>query len=177
MGALSDHEKEIMLNSGFLRKEVNTFDKAETSTGEIQAVAFNSITWQHMLNSRREWVKMCHNLGYENKAIRGFIVHHYDTSKERSPWDFLKVEYQPTDRSLTDTEFADKLGIRSAIYRNLISPTKANYGSSMASEFRPIREETPMQKATAKPAYKPLMPVKKHPKTEPVIKKPKRKFP
>lgn len=158
MGALNKDEKEAMLNSGFLKYEVEAFDNAKTPTGETQLVAYNSVSWQNMMSSRREYVMGCHSAGLTNKQIRDLVKHHYETSKERTPWDFLKLEYQPTDRNLTDTEFADKLGIRAAVTRNLVRPAKVDYGPIMDSEFRP---RTVPKSTVPRPTYKPLLPVHK----------------
>jgi hypothetical protein len=177
--ALTAHEREVLLNSGFLRREIKAFDSAKTPSGEVQNVAFNSIPFQKMINGRREWVKGCHASGESNERIRRRLYNYYRGKKGRSPWDFLKVEYQPTDRELTDTEFANKLTIKSAIQRVISVPSGTNYGAPMSPEFRPKGEQIvqrpmlPAHKPT--PTIKPFMPAVKKTKKPAAPPQPKRK--
>jgi hypothetical protein len=140
MGILTKEEKATMLNSGFLQKEIDSFDSATTPSGELQTASFGSAAWQRMIMSRRTFVKKCHEEGIKNDVIRKLIYDHYQNRKDISPWDFLKIEYQPIDRGLTDAEFAKKLKIRSDISKNISGPANISYSSFknvMDTEFRP----------------------------------------
>jgi hypothetical protein len=179
--ALTAKERDILLNSGFLKSEIRVFDSAKTPDGEVQNVAFTSTPFQRMIQSRRDWVKKCHAANYDNATIRQRLVDHYKAKKGRTPWDFLKAEYQPIDRDLTDTEFSNKLGIRSGIRRNLVNKTGVAYGTPMEAEFRPQGDRMPVPKSslpiqpTKSHTPKPLMPVAK-PKVAPVAPgKPRKK--
>ena len=184
--ALTAKERDILLNSGFLNKEIRAFDSAKTPDGEVQNVAFNSLPFQRMIQSRRIWVKKCHAAGFSNADIREKLVHHYKAKKGRTPWDFLKAEYQPIDRDLTDTEFSDKLGIRSGIRRNLVDKTGVAYGTPMEAEFRPQGDRMPVPKTAlpilpTKPratshGIKPLLPISRPKPTAPAPKPHKKPF-
>lgn len=176
--ALTAKERDILLNSGFLKSEIKAFDSAKIPDGEVQNVAFNSIPFQRMIQSRRDWVKRCHAANYDNATIRQRLNDHYKAKKGRTPWDFLKAEYQPIDRDLSDTEFSNKLGIRSGIRRNLVNKTGVAYGTPMEAEFRPQGDRMPVPKSAlpiqpTKPHYKPLMPVNKPKPVVPI--KPRKK--
>jgi hypothetical protein len=177
--ALTAKERDILLNSGFLKAEIEVFDKAKTPDGAVQNVAFNSIPFQRMIQSRRNWVRKCHDSSLDNATIRDKLVQHYKSKKDRTPWDFLKAEYLPIDRNLTDSEFADKLSIRSGIRRNLVNKTGVAYGIPMEEELRPQGERMPIRKSTmpiqpTKAHYKPLLPVSKAKPVAPT--KAKKKF-
>jgi hypothetical protein len=138
MGALSDREKEEMLNAGWMKSEVRDFNNAKTPDGETQVVAFNSAPFQRMMMTRKSWVKECKKAGIDNKGIRETLDAYYSSKRsKRTPWDFLKIEYQPTQRGLSDTEFGDKLKIRARIRRILVSKTKVEYGIKLKKEYRP----------------------------------------
>lgn len=165
MGALSDYQKQTLKGSGFLNAEINDLDSAKTPSGEIQTVAFNSVPFQRMIKSRRDWVIMCKKSGFTNDQIRRLLHNYYAAKKESNIWEFLKIEYQPTTRSLTDAEINRKLEIRDRLSKKLSKISHINYGESLPKEFSVVNRPkgyTP----------KPLMPVRK-PITKPQVNKPR----
>jgi hypothetical protein len=136
MGTLTDAQKDILLNSGFMLSEISTFDNAKTSDGKFQNLDFNSKTFQGMIIARRGWVTKARASGYNNQEIRSMVKSLYDNKRSKfTPWDFLKIEYQPTTRGMTDMEFENKLKTRSMIRSKLVNKSGISYGKKLKDEF------------------------------------------
>lgn len=118
MGALSASQKKELFNAGFLPSEIDKFDEAKTPDGKQQNLAFDSAPFQKMIESRRKWILELKSAGWNNRQVVEQIKRYYRLKSGRSPFDFLKLEYQPPNK-VTDFVDAVKLKIRSRVSRSM----------------------------------------------------------
>jgi len=143
--ALNRTQKEYMHKHFFLPYEIAAFANAVTPSGRRQNLDFTSAPFQAMINSRAAYAQRLHNAGWSDIQIRERILKLYSTKRGKaSPWDFLKIEYQPP-KGMTDTVWAKKLSAKLRISRTLGS----SYGHRMQKQLRPRFE----------PKIKPLPPM------------------
>ena len=95
MGILTVNQKKILTNAGFIQKEIEEFDNAQTPDGKPQDNNFESGTFQSMIKSRTKWVHDLENRGWNIVQIVIQIKRFYTLKAGRSPFDFLKTEYHP----------------------------------------------------------------------------------
>jgi hypothetical protein len=102
--ALTGNQVQIMLNSGFSKKEIREFDQ-NTSTD------FESRYFQTMIRSRRRYVNALLANDWSPQEIRRKIQSWYRKREKSSPWDFFRLEYAAVSQrpTLTGTKFADFL--------------------------------------------------------------------
>ena len=112
--ALNAHQKNVMRNAGFLPKEIKEFDY-NTS------VEFNDEFFQGMIRSRRNWRDTMILGGWTQLEIAKKLASRYRKKKERSPWDFFRLEYATVSNKpkLTATKFEEFLKVRDDVSRTL----------------------------------------------------------
>lgn len=131
--ALNQTQKAYMYHSGFLPYEIAAFAHAQTPDGHQQLLSFNSKPFQAMIYDRIDYFTKMHRAGWNDLQIKSRILMLYATKRGKaSPWDFLKIEYQPI-KPMTDTVWAVKLKAKARITRTL----GAGYGTKMRKELRP----------------------------------------
>jgi len=145
---LNRAQKEYMYNHGWLISEIKAFANARTPDGKrMQNFDFMSAPFQSMLKSRDQYVNKLRARGWNDMQIRQRINMLYTSKRGKtSPWDFLKIEYQPPTK-LSDAVWATKLKAKLRISRTLGS----GYSARMRRETRPryqpvIRDLPPMPK-------------------------------
>lgn len=108
MGSLNRDQKKELRTKGFLQWEIDQIDKGY--------VNYDSYTFRGMLRSRKQWLDSMRAVGWTDKQIGERIRHWYQIKKERSPFDWLKVEYKPGFK-LTIKQLAKQLEIRRSVSR------------------------------------------------------------
>lgn len=108
--ALSADQIKIMLNAGFLKKEIREFDENTTTD-------FESRTFQNMIRSRKKYVEAMKLNNWTGKEIASRIYHYLRAKKSRSPWDFFRLEYATVSQkpTLTGGKFSQFLKQRREI--------------------------------------------------------------
>lgn len=117
-GALSPRERRILAESGFLPLEIRMFNLATAPDGSRQDINFNSGTFQDMIRSRKAWVARRVKLGWTPDKIRKTLLGFYTRRGKKSPFDFLKLEYEPP-RKLSDADLTRKIQSRRRITMRL----------------------------------------------------------
>ena len=131
--ALNRTQKLYMHQHYWLPYEIAAFANARTPDGKLQKLNFTSEPFQAMIASRNKYARKLRQNGWSDTAIRERILKLYSTKRGKSsPWDFLKIEYQPP-KAMTDTMWAKKLSSKLRIARTLGSA----YGKSMKKDLRP----------------------------------------
>ena len=144
--ALNQTQKTFMYQRYFLPYEIAAFANARTPDGKLQQLDFNSAPFQAMIASRQEYAGKLHKVGWSDVEIRQRILKLYSTKRGKaSPWDFLKIEYQPV-KAMTDIMWAKKLSSKLRIGRTLGSA----YGHKMKKDIRP-RYQPVVRPLPAKP--------------------------
>ena len=109
---LSPKDIKKLRDSGFILYEIDKLDKAVDPAGVPQSTDLTSPAWQATIEHRHNWVRnmqarivqMLTMQGKETtpemsfERIRKMIFDYYKRDKTRSPFDFLKVEYEPKKR-------------------------------------------------------------------------------
>lgn len=131
---LNRHQKEFLLDAGFLPSEVRKFSRARTPDGGYQTIDFSGATWQNTISSRRNWVRRRLDAGWTKDEIRRAILRYYKRRAGRTPYDFLRIEYKKP-RKLTDSEFIVKMKSRIRISKKF----GRDYGRRMRPQMRPVR--------------------------------------
>jgi hypothetical protein len=131
--ALNRTQKLYMHQHYWLPYEIAAFANARTPDGKLQKLDFTSGPFQAMIASRDEYAGKLRRAGWSDVDIRQRILKLYSTKRGKaSPWDFLKIEYQPP-KGMTDTVWAKKLSAKLRIGRTLGSA----YGHKMRKDLRP----------------------------------------
>jgi hypothetical protein len=110
--ALTREQRLEMLKSGFLAREIKEFDR-------VRATDWNSRAFGSMVKDRRDWRDAMLLNGWTPKEIFKRLAHWYRLKKQRSPWDFFRLEYSLTisKPKLNQSQFRDYLNNRAAISR------------------------------------------------------------
>jgi len=108
MGSLNRKDKELLKSSGFLKSEIEEINKGYVNT--------SSYTYQNMVKSRSQWTKSMEAVGWNKQQIAARIRHWYKSKKDRSPFDWLKIEYRPANK-LTIKQLAKQLEVRRSASR------------------------------------------------------------
>ncbi|MFA5048937.1 MAG: hypothetical protein WC516_07990 [Patescibacteria group bacterium] len=125
--ALNRIQKKMLREDGFLISEIRAFSGAtggNIGAGDSerhivkQDVTFNSKPFLAMRKSRRRYIKDLKQLGWTDMEIKTKLVEYYRKGSGRSPFDWLKLEYQPA-RKLTDFQDSIRRKIRSRVSRTL----------------------------------------------------------
>ena len=102
---LSFDDARILRRSGFHPWEIKKYDEAVAPDGTPQVINLQTKTWQAAIASRRAWVQDKLRRGWSRPQIAGAIMGYYIMKRERSPFDFIKIEYKPP-KQLTDYQEA-----------------------------------------------------------------------
>lgn len=113
---LSQKAVQQLFKAGFIQEEILEFNKGVMPNGEPMPLAkiVKSEPWKAMLKARANWWKMAlrpanrGGLGLTVIGARQVIKNYYKPkwgSKDRSPWEFLRVEYRPPNK-MTATKIA-----------------------------------------------------------------------
>ena len=131
---LNQTQKKYMYKRGFLLNEINAFAHALTPDGKhMQNFNFMADSFQQMIKTREEYFSKLRAQGWSDMQIRQRINMLYTRKRGKaSPWDFLKIEYQPVKKQ-TDFLWSTKLRAKSRIARTL----GAGYSKPMHKETRP----------------------------------------
>lgn len=134
--SLNQTQKKYMYKHGFLLSEIDAFAHAVTPDGKrMQNLNFMADSFQQMIRIRQEYFDKLHKQGWSDMQIRQRINMMYTRKRGKaSPWDFLKIEYQPM-KKMTDFAWSTKLRAKSRIARTL----GAGYSKPMHKEARPNR--------------------------------------
>ena len=91
---LSFDDAAKLKTSGFTDYEIEVFATAVDTEGKPQPpIELGKPVWQRVMKSRRDWVDDKINKGWTVEEIEGELMGYYKRKAERSPWDFLKIEY------------------------------------------------------------------------------------
>lgn len=110
MDGLTREQRKELASKGFLKHEIEDFNNAY--------VNYESATFQSMIRSRWNWVRTMRDVGWSDNKIAARLRHWYKLKKERSPFDWLKIEYRPGAK-LTIKQLAMQLKIRRSASRTL----------------------------------------------------------
>ena len=146
MGILNAKQKKVLFDTGFLPQEIDEFDDARTPDGKLQDLAFDSAPFRAMRESRTKWILKLKKSGWNNRQIVEQIKRYYRLKAGRSPFDFLKIEYQPP-KKLTDFAEAVKLKVRSRVSRTLGKQYGRRMAPRKAPRFLPKRMSLPLRPA------------------------------
>lgn len=106
-----------LMDYGFLK-----FEAAELAQGDTTKKAWGTAPWQEALDQRRADIARLAAQGWSSARIRAEILSWYDKGRKRSPWDFIRKEYQPR-KKVEDAEYKTILG-RSRAAKNAQRRTK-----------------------------------------------------
>lgn len=146
-------QKKMMLEEGWLPSEVAQFSRATggnvgsgTSQRHVvpQALPFNSKPFLAMRRSRRRWVSDLHKLGWTDFEIKLKIREYYNRGSDRSPFDFLKEEYE-NPKKITDYQKSVKIKIRSRISRTFGKLYGRNLRTATKVRTQPKRPVVPFK--------------------------------
>lgn len=115
---LSYEDRQILDKSGFIEEEIDAFGDARAPDDTPQVINIQSGTWQDAIRSRLAWWNDKRNMGWPEVKIREALRRYYRQDEERSPWDFIKVEYRPPKR-LTDYQDARQKRAKDTIEKGL----------------------------------------------------------
>ena len=116
---LSFDDAARLRTSGFLDWEIEQFASATDAKGKLQPpIDLNAPVWQAAMKSRGDWVDDKIARGWTKEEIDGEIMGYYWRKAERSPFDFLKLEYAPPT----------KVDYREALRRRLEGEVAATLG-------------------------------------------------
>lgn len=114
--ALNRSQVQTLINHRFLPSEIEELNNAVTPDGkpmDLDAV-FYSQPFQDALKSRLTWWNNCRKpieqdgLGWSYSRTIQELRAYYDIRKgrkSRSVWDFIKLEYRPTEKVLSQSQF------------------------------------------------------------------------
>lgn len=111
--ALTNLQKKIMLDAGFLPKEIKEFDNS-------LATSYESRHFQNMIRSRKRWTTAMITNNWKPKEVYQILRRYYHKKETRSPWDFFRLEYAAISQKpvLSGSKFANFLDIRKDVSRN-----------------------------------------------------------
>lgn len=91
---LSFDDAAKLRTSGFLDYEIEQFASAVDSERKPQPpIELDKPIWQRVMASRRRWVDDLIGRDWTSEEIDEELMNYYRRKAERSPWDFLKLEY------------------------------------------------------------------------------------
>jgi hypothetical protein len=115
---LDQIDKFKLYQAGFTDREIAELDSAVTPKGEKQPdIDLNSPAWQAALKYRNEKTsqlrreyEISHKRPLDRRQYEQIVNQWYRSGKRKSPWDWLKIIYQP--RLKKDFNIAVKTKIR-----------------------------------------------------------------
>lgn len=129
MKLLTNEDAERLENAGFTPWEIGQFSEGTDPSGNSQPqVDLNKIPWIEAMDSRRRWKDQLVSEGWTEQQFQQNIYNQYNKNPKQSPWDFLKSEYKPPQK--TD-------------FRSTIEATKRvrNFKSSVRRHLRVERRK------------------------------------
>lgn len=129
---LSRQQRATLRREGFLPSEVKAYSEAKASDGSPQDFQFDSKTFQSTRRSRKQYVGDLLNRGWTKAEVASRIKSYYTTRGDRSPFSWLKLEYEPA-KVVSDTMADMKRKIRAKVDRTM---GKA-YGRRISASLRP----------------------------------------
>ena len=108
MGSLTRTDVKLLKDSGFLKWEIDEINKGYVNT--------SSSVFRGMVKSRVMWRDSMLGAGWTEAQINARVRHWYRAKNDRSPFDWLKVEYRATNK-LTIKQLAKQLSLRRQISR------------------------------------------------------------
>ncbi len=96
---LSSNDAQRLIRAGFTQFEVRALSQATDPSGNLQPmIDIDSPVWQDVISKRQGWIQDKVAREWTEEEIDNAIMNYYTQGAERSPWDFLKVEYRPPGR-------------------------------------------------------------------------------
>ena len=140
---LNRAQKLAMLQHYWLPYEIEAFANAKTPDGKAQHLAYTSAPFQAMIIHRMEYANKRKKLGEDDLTIRRRILMLYGTRRGKaSPWDFLKIEYQPI-KPMTDYIWNVKMQAKQRIARTLGKGYGKHMQRSAAPRYAPVVRQVP----------------------------------
>lgn len=84
--------------SGFIASEARKLTLGHGDTKVDSKAVFGSAPARLARLHRKKWIAMLIKRGWNHKQIRDEIANYYTRGKKRSPWDFIRKEYQPVGK-------------------------------------------------------------------------------
>jgi hypothetical protein len=99
-------DKFKLTEAGFTDKEIIELSRATTPTGKPQNTDLSSPAWVSALKSRRNFTntlrqefKRVHKIELDRKRYEKIVDRWYKNGLKKSPWDWLKITYQPRKKT------------------------------------------------------------------------------
>jgi hypothetical protein len=122
MGALTEHERRVMHNAGFIKEEIDIFNNAVDVNGNPQDLNFRAENFQSMIRSRIRWIALLKSKGWDRFQINFRIKLLYAGHRsKRTSFMLLQIENSPAQHShrITDNaEFRRRL-VRTRVTKTL----------------------------------------------------------
>jgi hypothetical protein len=112
--ALSYDDVIRLFKSGFVFREIKTFNTLKSPSGEPQVVDLDTKTWMAMMQQRRMWREDRLREGWSPREIEDAINGFYEKDRGNKPTDFLKGAYKPP-RRISDYKKAVRVRMRTKI--------------------------------------------------------------
>lgn len=112
---LTANDKYRLDKAGFMDWEIEYFDQMRDPSGGLQPYAeLDGGTWQAVMKRRREWVDAMLRQNWTSEQISKAINRWYENKKSRSPYEWVKMEYQPPRRISNYQEARRKRALKEA---------------------------------------------------------------
>lgn len=130
-----------IIKFGFLPFEAKEFltakgGKHHDVDSDIRSIV-TSKPFESMLQDRLKWIHQCQQIGWSGHKIGQALKDYYKLEADRSPFDFLKIEYKPPQQ-LSDYAAAIKLRAETRIKRMSKTHFSINYTKRTKREWRPV---------------------------------------
>jgi hypothetical protein len=145
MSALTDHEKRVMKQAGFLDFEIKTFDNAKDVAGNYQDLNFQAENFQGMIRSRIKYIALLKSKGWDSFQISLRIKMLYQGHRsKRDSFMLLQAENSPSSHNrITDNaEFRRRL-VRTRVTRTLGEAYGKDFRKATLPRHIPRPPETP----------------------------------
>lgn len=123
---LSNNDRSLLRRAGFIPWEIRKLNEAVYPDGRPQVINLETEAWKAVIHSRYAWITDKLENGWSSKRISGAVMGYYIGKRERTPFDFLKVEYKPP-RKLTDYQEAMQTRINKNIDQKLNLQPRHHY--------------------------------------------------
>jgi hypothetical protein len=148
MGALTEHERRVMKQAGFLDFEIKCFNDAVDVNKNPIDLNFQAENFQSMIRSRIRWISLLKSHGWDKFQIDFRIKMLYRGHRtERNSFILLQAEASPSQKN---TKITDNAEFRRRLARNRVTRTM---GHAYGKDFKP----TPLPKHLPKPPETPRL--------------------
>lgn len=148
MGALTEHERHVMKQAGFLDFEIKSFNNAVDVNGNPQDLNFAAENFQSMIKSRIRWIALLKSKGWDKFQIEFRIKMLYRGHRtERDSFILLQAEASPSQKN---SKITDNAEFRRRLARNRVTRTM---GHAYGKDFKP----TTLPKHLPKPPETPRL--------------------